>query len=160
MTGVQTCALPICAKQPRQLPVPSKLRRGKTHLADDVLVGEADHEPVLGRVVLVLRLGYKPLARVVVGLTLCEREVGSAQVHALGARGRTTTTAVLHLVSAEVGIILDDLDERHFAVGESQRLVPCLQHDLSLRVALLDQSSPLVDDLCQTSSIPPSYHPP
>jgi hypothetical protein len=38
-------------------------------LADDVLVGEADYEAVLGRIVLVLRLGDQPLTSVVVGCT-------------------------------------------------------------------------------------------
>jgi hypothetical protein len=39
-------------------------------LADDVLVGEADDEAVLGRIVLVLGLGDEALAGVVVGLAL------------------------------------------------------------------------------------------
>lgn len=42
-------------------------------LADDVLVGEADDKTVLGRIVLVLRLGDQPLARIVVG---CETLAG------------------------------------------------------------------------------------
>lgn len=39
-------------------------------LSDDVAVGEADHEPVLGRIVLVLRLGGQAFAGVVIGLAL------------------------------------------------------------------------------------------
>lgn len=65
---VQTSSAPLL------LPFEALARR--TYLADDVLVGEADDEPVLGRVVLVLGLGHEPLARVVVGLTLCSE--GSA----------------------------------------------------------------------------------
>ena len=41
-------------------------------LADDVLVGEADDEAVLGRIVLVLGLGDQPLTRIVVGYALLE----------------------------------------------------------------------------------------
>jgi hypothetical protein len=37
-------------------------------LHDDVAVGEANHQAVLGRIVLVLGLGDEPLAGVVVGL--------------------------------------------------------------------------------------------
>lgn len=43
---------------------------GSDDLGDDVAVGEADDHAVLGRVVLVLRLGDQPLAGEVVGLTL------------------------------------------------------------------------------------------
>jgi hypothetical protein len=39
-------------------------------LGDDVLVGEADDEAVLGRIVLVLRLGDQPLTRIVIGCAL------------------------------------------------------------------------------------------
>lgn len=39
-------------------------------LSDDVAVGEADDETVLGRIVLVLRLGGQALAGIVVGLSL------------------------------------------------------------------------------------------
>jgi hypothetical protein len=42
---------------------------GVDDLADDVLVGEADDEAVLGRIVLVLGLGDQPLTSVVVGCT-------------------------------------------------------------------------------------------
>jgi hypothetical protein len=40
---------------------------GVDDLADDVLVGEADNEAVLGRIVLVLGLGDQPLTRIVIG---------------------------------------------------------------------------------------------
>jgi hypothetical protein len=36
-------------------------------LSDDVLVGEADDQAVLGRIVLVLRLGNQPLTGIVIG---------------------------------------------------------------------------------------------
>lgn len=39
-------------------------------LSDDVAVGEADDETVLGRIVLVLGLGGQALAGIVVGLAL------------------------------------------------------------------------------------------
>lgn len=52
---------------------------GTTHLADDVLVRDADDKTVLRRVVLVLGLRYETLARVVVGLTLCGASTGSAR---------------------------------------------------------------------------------
>jgi hypothetical protein len=42
---------------------------GGDDLGDDVAVGEADHQAVLGRIVLVLGLGDETLAGVVVGLT-------------------------------------------------------------------------------------------
>lgn len=41
-------------------------------LADDILVGEANDEAVLGRVVLVLRLGDQPLTGIVVGCQLLD----------------------------------------------------------------------------------------
>lgn len=65
---------------------------GVDDLAGDVLVGETDNKAVLGGVVLVLGLGNKALPGVVVGLTL-------------------PATAVLDLVSREVGARLDSLDE-------------------------------------------------
>jgi hypothetical protein len=40
---------------------------GVNNLGDDVLVGEADDEAVLGRIVLVLRLSDQPLTGIVVG---------------------------------------------------------------------------------------------
>ena len=40
---------------------------GGNDLGDDVLVGEADDEAVLGRIVLVLRLGDQPLTGIVIG---------------------------------------------------------------------------------------------
>jgi hypothetical protein len=43
---------------------------GVDDLADDVLVGEADDEAVLGRIVLVLRLGDQPLTGIVIGCRL------------------------------------------------------------------------------------------
>jgi len=42
---------------------------GGDDLGDDVAVGEADHQAVLGSIVLVLGLGDEALAGVVVGLT-------------------------------------------------------------------------------------------
>jgi hypothetical protein len=47
---------------------------GVDDLADDVLVGEADDEAVLGRVVLVLRLGDQPLTGIVIGCAQLEAE--------------------------------------------------------------------------------------
>lgn len=40
---------------------------GVDNLGDDVLVGEADDEAVLGRIVLVLGLGDQPLTGIVIG---------------------------------------------------------------------------------------------
>lgn len=84
------------------------------HLANDVLVGESDNEPVLGRGVLVLRLGYEPLTCVVVGLSLC-RTSGVRRGSRLNALQLTSSPSVLDLVPTEVGIVLDDLDVRHSA---------------------------------------------
>jgi hypothetical protein len=42
------------------------------NLADDVLVGEANDEAVLGRIVLVLGLGDQPLTGIVVGYGLLD----------------------------------------------------------------------------------------
>lgn len=66
---------------------------GVDHLRQHVLVGEAHHEPVLGRVVLVLVLADQPLAGAVVGLALAP-------------------AAELDLVALEVRLRLLDLDER------------------------------------------------
>jgi hypothetical protein len=60
---------------------------GGDDLGDDVAVGEADNQTVLGGVVLVLGLGDEALAGVVVGLT-------------------RTTTLVLDLVTA-VGVLTE-----------------------------------------------------
>ena len=67
---------------------------GVDHLANDGGVGEADHETVLGRVVLVLVLDDQTLASVVVGLAL-------------------SPSTVLDLVALEVRLVLDELNERH-----------------------------------------------
>ena len=88
------------------------LKAGVDNLDDDLLVCEADDQTVFGGVavylsrhthrdqlilpdvLLVLRLGYQPLAGIVVGLAL-------------------TPTAVLDLETREVGVGFDSLDERH-----------------------------------------------
>uniref|UniRef100_A0A0E9XCW7 Uncharacterized protein n=1 Tax=Anguilla anguilla TaxID=7936 RepID=A0A0E9XCW7_ANGAN len=70
---------------------------GVSDLADNVPVGEPDDHPVLGCVVLVLVLDDQALAGKVVGLSL-------------------SPPPELHLVSLEVGLILDHLNETHFAV--------------------------------------------
>ena len=59
------------------------------NLADDILVREADHQAVLGRIVLVLGLGDEALAGVVVGLA------GSAALvlHLVAAVGTTESVA-------------------------------------------------------------------
>mmetsp|Transcript_32656 Transcript_32656/g.94429 ORF Transcript_32656/g.94429 Transcript_32656/m.94429 type:complete len:421 (+) Transcript_32656:181-1443(+) len=67
---------------------------GVDDLADDPLVGDAHHKPVLGRLVLALLLRHQPTTGVVVRLAL-------------------TPTTVFDLVALEVGLVLDDLDERH-----------------------------------------------
>jgi hypothetical protein len=59
---------------------------GGDDLGDDVAVGEADNQTVLGGVVLVLGLGDEALAGVVVGLT-------------------RTTTLVLDLVTAVIVLV-------------------------------------------------------
>merc|ERR1740133_510280 len=69
---------------------------GGHNLTGDVLVGETDDEPVLWGVVLVLVLGDKALASVVIGLTLA-------------------ATAVLDLEPLEICFVFDELDERHVA---------------------------------------------
>jgi hypothetical protein len=73
-------------------------------LGDDVLVGEADDEAVLGRIVLVLGLGDQPLTSVVVGcdelvMYLCADE---ESVHTLA----LAAALVLDLVPREVRVIL------------------------------------------------------
>ena len=67
---------------------------GVDDLADDVLVGEADHEPVLGGPVLVLVLSDEPLPRVVVRLAL-------------------SPPPELHLVPLEVGLRASGLHYSH-----------------------------------------------
>ena len=62
---------------------------GQTYVA----VREADNQAVFGCVVLVFRLRDQPLARIVVGLSL-------------------PSSAVLGLISREVGAGLDELGER------------------------------------------------
>lgn len=66
---------------------------GIDQLADDVGVGEADDEAVLGGVVLVLVLDDQTLTSIVVGLAL-------------------TSAAVLDLEALKVGLVLDFFDER------------------------------------------------
>ena len=74
-------------------------------LADDVLVGEADDEAVLGRIVLVLRLGDQSLTRIVVGCTLLDARFRWAW--RVGRRTFTLTAApVLDLVPREVRVVL------------------------------------------------------
>lgn len=46
---------------------------GVDDLGNDVRVGEADNQSVLGGVVLILILDDKALTSVVIGLTLCRR---------------------------------------------------------------------------------------
>ena len=70
------------------------LEPGVGDLAGDVGVGTADDQPVLRGVVFVLVLDDQTLAGVVVGSSL-------------------TPPAELDLVPLEVGLILDNLDERH-----------------------------------------------
>ena len=67
------------------------------NLYDNLLVGEADDETVLGGVVLVLRLGDETLASVVVRLPF-------------------TPPTVLDLETGEVRVRLLLLDERHLLV--------------------------------------------
>jgi len=71
------------------------LELGVDDLDDDLLVGEPDNEPVLGRVVLVLGLGDQSLPGVVVGLSF-------------------SSPPGLDLEPGEVGRVLLELDERHF----------------------------------------------
>ena len=70
------------------------LEPGVSDLAGDVGVGAADNQPVLGGVVFVLVLDDQTLAGVVVGSSL-------------------SPPAELDLIPLEVGLILDNLDERH-----------------------------------------------
>ena len=70
------------------------LEPGVGNLAGDVGVGATDDQPVLGGVVLVLVLDDKTLAGEVVSSSLAP-------------------PAELDLVPLEVGLILDNLDERH-----------------------------------------------
>ena len=71
---------------------------GGYDLADDILVGEADYEAVLGRVVFVLGLSDETLAGVVVGLSC-------------------STTLVLGLVAAALL-----LDERPAKTGSDKKI--------------------------------------
>ena len=52
-------------------------------LSDDVLVGEADDQAVLGRIVLVLRLGDQPLTRIVIGCAKSELDNRRRRWHLL-----------------------------------------------------------------------------
>jgi len=69
------------------------LKPGVGNLATDVLVGDADNHAVLGRIVLVLSLNNKTLASIVVSFAL-------------------PAPAELDLEPLEVGLVLDDFDER------------------------------------------------
>jgi len=64
------------------------------NLADNILVGDADDETVLGGLVLVLVLDDQPLTGMVVGLVLA-------------------TSLELDLVALEVSLVLNNLDESH-----------------------------------------------
>ena len=68
------------------------VKLGSHNLGDDVRVGGADDEAVLGASVLVLVLSNEPLAGIVVGLAL-------------------TPAPVLDLEALEVSLVLDHLDE-------------------------------------------------
>ncbi len=70
------------------------------YLTDDVLVGKADDQPVLGGIVLVLVLDAKALPRIVVGLAF-------------------TAPPELHLVALEVSLVLDHFDESRLQENES-----------------------------------------
>lgn len=76
-----------------------------TNLSDDVLVGEADDETVLGGVVLVLVLDRETLARVVVGLALAP-------------------PLELGLVALEVGAVLDNFNKTH---SKEDELAKCIE---------------------------------
>jgi len=67
---------------------------GHEHLADDILVGGADYESVLGGLVLVLVLDDQTLTGVVIGLTFA-------------------ATLELDLETLVVSLVLDNFDERH-----------------------------------------------
>lgn len=77
------------------------------NLADDVLVGEANDEAVLGRIVLVFGLGDQPLTGIVVGCQLLDavakRPVRPVRTLSLSA------ALVLDLVPREVGVVLLEL---------------------------------------------------
>jgi hypothetical protein len=76
---------------------------GVDNLGDDVLIGEAHDEAVLGRIVLVLGLGDQPLTRIVVGYARSDEKLqngGDAHTLALSA------ALVLNLVPREVRIVL------------------------------------------------------
>jgi hypothetical protein len=75
-------------------------------LADDVLVGEADDEAVLGRIVLVLGLGNQPLTRIVVG---CELLDVTLQLERAIRTLSLTAASVLDLVPREVCVVLLEL---------------------------------------------------
>lgn len=69
------------------------LKPSVQNLAADVLVGYSDNHAVLGRVVLVLGLDNKTLASIVISLAL-------------------PAPAELDLEPLEVGLVLDNFDER------------------------------------------------
>lgn len=80
---------------------------GGNDLSNDVLVGEADDKAVLGRIVLVLRLGDQPLTGIVIG---CAQSVQVAASEFGNERTLSRAAAlVLHLVPGEVGVVLDKL---------------------------------------------------
>lgn len=76
-------------------------------MADDVLVGEANDEAVLGRIVLVLGLGDQPLTGIVVGCQLLDAVANKAiyLVRTLS----LSAALVLDLVPREVGVVLLEL---------------------------------------------------
>lgn len=92
---------------------------GRHDLHDDVLVGEADDQAVLGRIVLVLGLGDEALTGVVVGLALTSALV----LGLVAARGHSQYNPFLH-------IPMTGLDER----SEAQK-----QKDIPVVSAVLDQ---------------------
>ena len=73
-----------------------------SNLADHVLVGETDDESVLVGLVLVLVLDHQLAALVVVGAALAAAPVEG-------------------LVPLEVGLVLNNLDERHFDLEEAAK---------------------------------------
>jgi len=89
-------------------------------LHDDVAVGEADDEAVLGRIVLVLGLGDETLAGIVIGLSC-------------------TTALVLSLISTVIRAVLDQLGERLVKGAASQQLA--FQNEPNILLSTLMQIS-------------------
>merc|ERR1719305_196436 len=94
------------------------LQPGVGHLAAHISVGDPHNKPVLRCIVLILVLAHQTLPGEVVGLSL-------------------PAPPELDLVSLEVGLVLDNLDERHlYSLQRDKSLVEVNQAILAWSVGL------------------------